>query len=263
MNMNTKRQGGGVRAAMLFSGATLLTFSGVVCAEPSLPVHAASRPAIEMLTDPQLAAMRGKYLAGDQNILYFGVQMVTQWQTPTGVMNASVTLGINRGGAQPVVTIEPLVTIVGTPSQTGDSGHVIQGGDLQGSHGVRQQIQVAGNGNDATNQLHVSIQPYSGSSGGSGGSGTPAVTLSQNGAEVTAGISGGQAGVTMHLGSATVQQMVGGGDNALQLIQLTGNQQQVQNQMNLIVGTSGASGLSGMNLLRQTGMAVAMTRCLR
>lgn len=259
MNMNTQKQRG-FRIAMLLGGVTLLTFSGGVCAE-TLPAHSAIKPAIELLTDPQLAQMRGKYLAGNQNILYFGVQMVTQWQTSTGTMSASMTLGINRASEQPVVTIEPTVTIVGAPSQN-DSGHVVQGGDVQGSHGVRQQIQVAGNGNDATNQLHVSIGPYTGSASGSGG--TSSVSLSQDGVEVTAGVAGGnQAGVTMHLGSATVQQLVGGGGNALQLIQLTGNQQQVQNQMNLIVGTSAVSGLSGMDLLRQTGMALAMTRGLR
>ena len=100
MNMNTQKQGS-ARLAMLLGGATLLTFSGGVCAE-TLPAHAVIKPAIEMLTDPQLAQMRGKYLAGDQNILYFGVQMVTQWQTSTGTMNASMTLGINRASGQPV-----------------------------------------------------------------------------------------------------------------------------------------------------------------
>jgi len=262
--MNTNKQKAMIRVvAVMLGGVPLMTFSGAVCAS-SPSAHTVAQPAIELLSDPQLATMRGKYLAGNQSILYFGVQMVTQWQTPTGAMNASMTLGINRSGAQPVISIVPLVTIVGNPSQTGNGAHVVQGGDVQGSHGVRQQIQVAGNGNNATNQLHVSIQPYQSTSGASGALGGSTVTQKQSGVEVTAGIAGGgQAGVTLHLGSATVQQMVGGSGNALQLIQLTGNQQQVQNQMNLIVGTSARSGLSGADLLRQTGMAMATARNLR
>jgi len=263
MNMNTRKRAHGVWVAVLAGGVGLATYSGAGCAA-TVGEYKHALAGIKPLSDPQLAVMRGKYLPPDRNgVLYFGVQMVSRWQTPTGEMSASLALGINRASGQPVMTIEPTVTIVGSPSQPGGGDYRVTGGNPQGSHGVRQQIQVAGNNNLATNGLNVSIQHYDPSSSG-GGAGPSTRRLSQNGAEVAAGTMGnGQAGVTIRLGGATVRQVIGGGSNALQMIQLTGNQQQVQNQMNLIVGTRRPSGLSSVNLLQQAGMAFSMTRGLR
>lgn len=264
MNMNTRKRALGVWVAVLAGGIGLAAYAGAGSAA-TVGEYKHALAGINPLSDPQLAEMRGKYLPPNQNgVLYFGVQMVSRWQTPTGEMSASLTLGINRASGQPVMTIEPTVTIVGSPSQPGGGSYSVAGGNPDGSHGVRQQIQVAGNNNLATNGLTVSIQHYDPSSGSGGTSGTTTAHLSQNGINVAAGTMGnGQAGVTISLGGATVQQVIGGGSNALQMIQLTGNQQQVQNQMNLIVGTSGPSGLSSVNLLQQAGMAFSMTRGLR
>lgn len=228
----------------------------------------AKKSAIVALTDPELSVLRGKFLPNNQQVVFFGVQMVSQWQTAGGVMNAGMTLGIDRSQGQPSVSFQPMVTIMGTPTRVAADG-VVQDHSAQDTQGVRQQIQVAGNDNRATNQFQVAVQPYGArgavptTDASNTGSGPSQVVISQGGATASAGIIGGnQAGVTLQLGDSTVRQVIGGGSNAMQLIQLSGDQQQIQNQLRLMVGVGQASGLPGADLKQQVGMALATLRGL-
>ncbi|HUX83323.1 MAG TPA: hypothetical protein VMV35_10860 [Halothiobacillus sp.] len=255
-----------VRDVTWIAGSALVAcalFAGLASAAPVPRTgdHMGNKSLIVPLTDPELSVMRGKFLPNNQQVVFFGVEMVSQWQTAGGTMNAGMTLGIDRSRGAPTVSYQPTVTIMGAPTQIAANG-VVQDGSAQDTRGVRQQIQVAGNDNQATNQFQVAVIPYA-----SGGDSTPAgngqqqVSLSHGGATVTAGISGGnQAGVTIQLGNSTVRQVIGGGSNALQLIQLAGNQQSIQNQLRLVVGVNQAAGLAGVDLKRQVGMALATMR---
>lgn len=254
-----------IRDVTWIAGSALVAcvlFAGLASAAPvpSAGDHMGKKSLIVSLTDPELSVMRGKFLPNNQQVVFFGVEMVSQWQTAGGTMNAGMTLGIDRSQGVPTVSFQPTVTIMGTPTQIAANG-IVQDGSAQDTRGVRQQIQVAGNDNQATNQLQVSVQPYSSAGTTTGGNGQSQVAISQGGATVSAGISGGnQAGVTLQLGNSTVQQMVGGGSNALQLIQLSGDQQHIQNQLRLMVGVNQVTGLSGTDLKQQVGMALATLR---
>lgn len=254
-----------VRDVTWIAGSALVAcvlFAGLASAAPvpGAGSQMDKKSFIVSLTDPELSVMRGKFLPNNQQVVFFGVEMVSQWQTAGGTMNAGMTLGIDRSRGVPTVSFQPTVTIMGTPTQIAANG-IVQDGSAQDTRGVRQQIQVAGNDNQATNQFQVSVQPYSSAGTTTGGNGLSQVATSQGGATVRAGITGGnQAGVTLQLGNSTVQQMVGGGNNATQLIQLSGDQQQIQNQLRLMVGVNQVAGLSGTDLKQQVGMALATLR---
>lgn len=240
-------------------------FAGLAAADPA-PVPNApmdKKSLIVALTDPELSVMRGKFLPNNQQVVFFGVQMVSLWQTAGGTMSAGMALGIDRGqGGTPTVSYQPTVTIMGTPMQRATHGIVLDG-SAQDTRGVRQQIQVAGNDNQATNQFQVAVTPYATDGGGfsSGRGGHQHLSLSRGDATVTAGIAGSnQAGVTIQLGDSSVRQAIGGGANAVQMIQLAGDQQRIQNQLRLVVGVNQATGLSGVDLKHQVGMALASLR---
>lgn len=250
---------GGIHRSVIGVALTglLLCGSGSALADTQV-YHQDRKGAIVALTDPQLAVMRGRFVAGNHRILYFGVEMVSQWQTGSGGLAAGMSLGIDRRQGQPVVRFQPTVTIAGTPTATADEHRIVQDSSAHDSRGVRQQIQVAGNDNRATNAFHVDVQSYGGSSGGAGGGATTGqIELHHGDAVVTAGlVPGGQVGVTLQLGNSAVRQMVGGGGSAQQLIQLAGDSQQVQNQLRLIVGVDPSTAGSTLGLNQQVRQAM-------
>ncbi|KTG17736.1 MULTISPECIES: hypothetical protein [unclassified Guyparkeria] len=228
----------------------LLLFSSAV---------AAANPAIVSLSDPELAKMRGRFVTGDSRVMYFGVEMVSHWKTTGGAMTAGLTVGIDRSQQLPQVTFEPTVAIEGEPTINQSGEHHVAGGSEVDSHGVRQQIQVAGNDNRATNAFEVHVDPQS--RGQSGGEGGYRVEISQNGAVVASGLtgSGQQAGVSMRLGNSQVFQGFQAGA-ASQLIQLAGNHQVVNNQLRLMVGIDPTAMNDRERLQRQVGQALASLR---
>jgi len=227
----------------------LLLYSGSI---------AAANPAIVALSDPELAEMRGRYVTSSQ-VMYFGVEMVSQWQTGTGAMSAGLTVGIDRSRQLPAVTFQPTVSIQGEPSieRTGD--HHVAGGSQSESRGVRQQIQVAGTDNRAINAFDVRIDP--GARARAGGEDSYRVEVGRDGAVVAAGLTGDGhgAGVSMRLGHSQVFQGFRTG-SATQLIQLAGNHQVVNNQLRLMVGIDPSAMNARERLQRQVGQALASLR---
>ena len=220
---------------------------------------AASHPAITALSDPELAQMRGRFVTGGNQVMYFGVEMISQWQTSGGTMSAGLTVGIDRSNQLPKVTFQPTVAIQGEPSIDQSGNHQVAGAVETDSRGVRQQIQVAGNDNRATNTFDVRIDPDA--RGPNGGEGNYQVEISRNGAVVASGLTGNgqQAGVSMRLGNSQVFQGFQAGA-ATQLIQLAGNQQMVNNQLRLMVGIDPNAMNDRERLQRQVGQALASLR---
>ncbi len=218
----------------------------------------AANPYIVSLTNPELAEMRGRFVAADNRVMYFGVEMITQWQTSSGTMSGALTVGIDRAGGRPTITFAPTVTIEGSPSVATSGTHTVAGNNTDDTRGVRQQIQVAGNDNRAANHFDVSIEPHRGGTASSGGSN---VETQQGGAVVTSGLSDGgrQAGVTMQLGNSRVFQGFQSG-NATQSIQLAGDHQVVNNQLRLTVGIDPSQMNNRESLQRQVGQSLATLR---
>ncbi|HER34653.1 MAG: hypothetical protein JXJ30_07550 [Halothiobacillaceae bacterium] len=238
---------GGVAVGLACAG---LLISGAVLA---------ANPSIVALSDPQLAEMRGRFLAADNRVMYFGVEMITQWQTTGGTMAAGLNVGIDRSGRTPSVTFAPTVSIQGQPRADGSGSHVVEGGATDRTRGVRQQIQVAGNDNVANNQFEVQIDSHRG--GGTTHSGGYNVEIRQGGAVVAAGLSNGgrEAGVNLQLGNSRVFQGFQSG-NAAQVIQLAGDHHAINNQLRLVVGIDPSRLSDRQQLQRQVGQSLATLR---
>ncbi len=231
---------------------------GMIAVSPSAW---AGNPAIVSLTDPELDSMRGRFIAADNRVLYFGVEMVTQWHTPDGDMQAGLSIGIDRGRGAPTVSFQPTVSIEGSPAASGSAGREATGGGGN-TRGVRQQIQVAGNDNRAHNGFEVVVTPYAKGDGSAGQTGNAVQVLRQDGAVVASGVSGNgrSAGVSMQLGQSSARQFIQGRGGANQLIRLAGDGQMVQNQLRLTVGTGRAQMMSRQDLHEQVARSLASLR---
>jgi|GEM_PF-1605852 len=132
------------------------------------------------VSDDELAEMRGRFVSAE-GLAYFGIEMVTQWQTASGeLLTAGLSLNANLSPVLPNganVQIRPTVSIVRTADQPRMSSGGAKGGDtssatvagngLGNAGGVVQGIQVAGDTNRIVNdvRMNISVRSGEGSSG--------------------------------------------------------------------------------------------------
>jgi hypothetical protein len=127
---------------------------------------------IHDVTDPELATMRGRYVAGNDAVVYFGVEMITTFQSSTGqTLQGTLTIGMNFAKNQnsPQVTFVPTVTITtpDAPLPTASTvqpnvSRSIQSGGIANVGGFIQSVQIAGDNNAAANVTSLTIQNGSG-----------------------------------------------------------------------------------------------------
>jgi len=130
----------------------ILAFSPL--AHTALPQELEMFHEMQEVSDGDLDHMRSKF-ARDNQVLYFGVEMVSQWQTPTGNLvtaGANLNIDFQGSGGTPTVQYVPTVTIVQQGAgavlpQSGNSNGVSGGAGLANVNGVSQSIQVAGQSN--------------------------------------------------------------------------------------------------------------------
>jgi hypothetical protein len=137
-------------------------------------------PGLSEVGDDELADMRGRYTVGDNTVVYFGVQMISTWQTNTGqTLQSAVNLGMNfsKNPNQPQVTFVPTVTITTAdaplPTSTTPStiSRSIQTGGIANVGGLTQSVQLAGDRNAVGNITSLNIQNIgNGGNGSSNGS---------------------------------------------------------------------------------------------
>ena len=229
----------------------------------------------EELTDNSLGGMRGKFVSSG-NIMYFGVEMVTQWRTSAGeTITATGNLGVNLTNNTPHVTFNPSITAEqdNTPSGTTSSGSSVVGGGggLDGVSGVVQNIQVAGTSNGIANNIGVNVQRLSGpstyQSTGIANENTMSVQTA-SGSTATVSMANNAFGVSVIVPSQgqTIQQirsLAMGGGQVMQSVQLGGDQNQIRNMINLNVQMNALSSsmsartgdvLAGLRMLPQANL---------
>jgi hypothetical protein len=137
-------------------------------------------PGLNEVGDDELADMRGRYTVGDNTVVYFGVEMISNWQTNTGqTLQSAMNLEMNfsKNPNQPQVTFVPTVTITTAdaplPAATAAAtiSRSIQSGGIANVGGLTQAVQLAGDRNAVSNVTSLNIQNVG---SGSTGSGTPA-----------------------------------------------------------------------------------------
>ncbi len=233
----------------------------------------------EIVSDVELADMRGRFLqSGD--VTYFGVQMVTTWQTSDGViMNTGVEWGVDLGGgsADPTVSffqlspddvsssIDPLLErqllqeamlIVNEPVPlTSTAG----AGGLETATGIVQSVQAAGDGNDIGNDIGLAVVD---------GDAAPSLAFPQTtfgaphdltetttvefaaGTKATAFVEDNAIGMVVSIPGAGVvlQELRGGQGRAAQHANISSNLNFVRNTMQITFGVDAANQPLGTNV---------------
>ena len=120
---------------------------------------------LEEIPDAELGDMRGRYTVDDKTVAYFGVQMISTWQTGAGdTLQSTLALNMDfRDNANvPDVTFQPTVTITRPdaplPPTPPDAPHrSVDSSGLANVAGVQQSVQVAGSGNVASNVTALNV----------------------------------------------------------------------------------------------------------
>jgi len=251
---------------LLALGAALL--QPVLNARAAQPEEATAAPGsgITEISDEELSGMRGRYTVGDNTVAWFGVSMVSTWQTATGQVLEStmkVAMDFSHGGSTPKVTFTPTVNItaanapdpkpaaaattavaatapVAAPTEvaasTAEPQRSTDASGLQNVSGLVQSVQVAGDSNAATNNTQLTVRdgavPETAATATSlAGNGGASVT--DGAATATSTYANGTAGVLLLIaGQGEVQQWIRSGSVG-QSIQITGDAQQISNRLQL------------------------------
>lgn len=147
------------RAVSLALAATVaMTPLGSYGAAPDLSAFAEASEA----SDEALSGMRGRFASGGQ-IVQFGIEMLTSWQTAAGeqlLAGAALTVR-GMGGGMPSVSFVPKLSITGEAQlsgpENGSRGTVTAGAGLSSASGVVQAIQVAGDQNSVRQNALVIV----------------------------------------------------------------------------------------------------------
>lgn len=237
--------------------AATLSLTGVA------QVHAAAAPTdkatngpsngMQELTDEDMADMRGRYTVGQNAVAYFGVSMISTWQSATGQMleaTMQVAVDARNSRSTPTVSFQPTINITSVvpgvspnPAPTSGQGENTQrhvdGSGLNNVSGLTQGVQVAGDSNQAANVTDIQVAQLDDNNAPPAASEQPASatqqmqTMTVGDATVTA--SAGPEGVQLLLDIArqgSVQQWIRSGSVG-QSVQLTSDFQHVSNRMEL------------------------------
>lgn len=202
-------------------------------------LHAAERQplgrGLHEIPDSELGLMRGRYTVGDNKVMWFGVSMITTWQTQTGqTVQGSLKIGMDFSKGAPTISFTPNV-IMGSASSDAEASpgsRSIDSAGLNNASGLVQSVQVAGDGNRASNVTSLVIREGS------------APTLADATSSGTAQATQGAASANAHMDASGARLVVGVAGQGVaeqwvkagavgQSIRITGDGQQVGNRLQL------------------------------
>ncbi|MEY2342338.1 hypothetical protein AB4090_09550 [Acidithiobacillus sp. IBUN Pt1247-S3] len=189
--------------------------------------------AAPVVPDPILAKMVGKGVIGG-HIVYFGVQMQTNWTAPgnNAALQGNLNVALNSSNNVFVPTITYSVHNGQLPPTISNPGSAIDGAGLANIKGVSQGIQIAGQGNGVQNAMTLNVVNGTPSTPHTGSNLMPGTT--QQG-DVTMTVQPGQLSMLINNGANTVQQGIGAG-GAYQLAQIASNGNLISNTMHMTLG---------------------------
>lgn len=229
---------------------------------PVLPAWAADGApgrGLKEIPDPELNLMRGRYTVGGNNVAWFGVTMISQWQGANGSnVQGALTLGMDfRQGSTPRLTFQPHVQVTNAdaPMPTPD-GRSIDSSGLANATGLVQAVQVAGDGNTARNVTTLTVRD--GAVPTTTDDGNRIAQMQQGGASATAVLDGNQARLMLQIdGQGLVQQWIRNGSVG-QGIALSGDGQTASNRLQLELVRSTVA--SNQPLSQNVAQAIALNR---
>ncbi len=207
------------------------------CAAAEEPVHTGR--GVNEIPDPELALMRGRYTVGGDAVAWFGVSMISTWQTSAGqTLQGTLTLGMDtRGKGSPVLSFVPSVSITSAdaplPQATATASRSVDSSGLQNVSGMVQSIQLAGDGNVASNVADLRIHDGDVDAVAVTASASTLATATSGDATATARYADGKASVQLDVaGQGQVQQWIGAGSVG-QSIALGADAQMVSNRLQI------------------------------
>ncbi len=203
--------------------------------------RAADKPGsgLEEISDAELGDMRGRYTVGNDTIAWFGVKMISTWQTPTGqVLEGTLALSMDFTHNQPTVSFVPTVSIThaaapSLPATGSDPVRHVDGTGLANVGGVVQSVQVAGDSNLASNVTRLSVHDGAAPATQGGSSSPSTASAYGDGASAVASFDGSSADVLLTIdGQGAVAQWIHHGSVG-QSVQLAADNQWVSNRMEI------------------------------
>lgn len=216
-------------------------------ASAPMPLH------VTEVRDSELADLRGRYVNANR-VMYFGIEMYTQWQTGNGAQHAAgLKLDVDlQNGAAPVVGFRPVVSIAAAGVDRVPSGDHAQvnGAGLANVTGVVQGIQVAGDGNRVNNDLSLRVTSDAAPAADTSGGNPPAAVAASGDAVVVAGTGPNSLGVAIRIPGQgqVVQRIRGGGHGILQSAQVVSDMNRIHNVMQISVGLRAMTGAPTANV---------------
>ncbi|WP_433851906.1 hypothetical protein [Stenotrophomonas nitritireducens] len=212
------------------------------------------------IPDSELGLMRGRYTVGGNAVAWFGVTMISTWQTASGQqLQGALTLAMDFGdGKVPRISFTPSVSITAADAPLPDTGgRSVDGSGLHNVAGLVQSVQVAGDGNQASNAMQLTVRE-AGATPGAGGASTGQAAQRMDGASAVAGFDGDAARVLLQIdGQGAVEQWLRSGSVG-QRIALAGDGQQVANRMRIDLVRQGPAG--NLPLAQNVAQAITLVR---
>ena len=240
-------------------------FATALLLAPALSARAAdSAPGtgLHELADTELNAMRGRYTVDDHPVAWVGVTMISTWQTASGqLLQGTLAFGMDfgNGNGQPTLNFTPSVTLTkaDAPVPMPATGtRSVDGSGLAHVGGLLQSVQVAGDGNLASNVARLTIRNGNAPATTGRATGTGGASVSDGNASVSVGFDGQSAGVQLSIdGQGTVQQWIRNGSLG-QSVQLAADGQSVSNRLeiDLVRQVSSANTPLALNVAQAIGL---------
>lgn len=230
----------------------LLAFSLATPASAGMPDLRPFNNAVEV-SDAELAGMQGRFMRNNE-IVSFGVEMVTRWQTIDGSLikeGLSIYVDLSQTAANqfsPVLTIYRLAATSASSQvvPASNSQASVSANGLDNITGVVQNIQIAGEENSIYNNVQIDITgtppgQTAASEGSPGTFASPGIFVFQSDSGVTSTytLNGGLIGyeITLPQEQGKVVQRIQSGNGLLQSAQLASSLNRIENQVHLTVGT--------------------------
>lgn len=136
-------------------------FAMLVISSPAYSGDREILPGMVVVPDPKLAKMRGKYVSSTSQVVYFGVQMQSNWETPNGaLLNAGAAFSVNFTTATPTVSFVPNASIEVNDNGTepvDTTGRTVTSDGIANISGVTQSTQSAGDFNSTENLTRITF----------------------------------------------------------------------------------------------------------
>lgn len=249
------------RLTAAWATAAMIAVSFPVMAQGNRPVHHAPDWVAfgggQEVSDATLANMRGRF-ASNGDLLYFGVEMVTNWQTRDGRQVTSGLVFTTDAKLHPTLTIMTQGSLTGTGQPAASTGNTtINPGGVRNVSGAAQSIQIGGIGNSVKNDVNMSLNLQAQSMPASQGGDMGAVPMTSPGTQVLSNagasttVAVGKDGLSLEVnvpGQGTVLQQLRSGMGLLQAAQIGGNLNLVHNVININAGLRMPTGFSSTSL---------------